>query len=257
MNASIYILTSKVLRFSICTSLPTFVIYRLYDPRRHWHSTPVLLPGKSHGWRSLEGCSPWGRWGSDTTEWLRFHFSLSCIGEGNGNPLQCSCLENSRDGGAWWAAVHGVAQSRTRLKWLSSSSSRLYDDSHSDRWGDIPLWLLFAFIKWLDLHLSSDTEHLSFYMPFACVLWKKVYSDILHIFQSLLFLLLSCMCCLYVSDMNHLKVISCKCLLAFSRLSLSKILLAVQNLLHLIMSHLGLFVCCCCCFLFPKGKWKY
>ena len=52
-----------------------------------------------------------------------FHFSLSCIGEGNGNPLQCSCLENPRDGGAWWAAVYGVAQSRTRLKWLSSSSS--------------------------------------------------------------------------------------------------------------------------------------
>ena len=56
---------------------------------------------------------------------LHFHFSLSCIGEGNGNPLQCSCLENPRDGGAWWAAVYGVAQSRTRLKWLSSSSSML------------------------------------------------------------------------------------------------------------------------------------
>ena len=82
----------------------------------------VLLPGKFHGRRSLEGCSPWGRWGSDTTERLHFHFSLSCIGEGNGNPLQCSCLENPRDSGAWWAAVYGVAQSRTRLKPLSSSS---------------------------------------------------------------------------------------------------------------------------------------
>ena len=91
--------------------------------RRQWHPTPVLLPGKSHGWRSLEGFSPWGRWGSDTTEWLHFDFSLSCIGEGNGNPLQCSCLENPRDGGAWWAAVYGVAQGQTRLKWLSSSSS--------------------------------------------------------------------------------------------------------------------------------------
>ena len=69
------------------------------------------------------GCSPWDREESDTTERLRFHFSLSCIGEGNGNPLQCSCLENPRDGGAWWAAVYGVAQSRTRLKRLSSSSS--------------------------------------------------------------------------------------------------------------------------------------
>ena len=90
---------------------------------RQWHPTPVLLPGKSHGWRSLESCSPWGLWGLDTTEQLHFHFSLSCIGEGNGNPLQCSCLENPRDGGAWWAAVYGVAQSRTRLKRLSSSSS--------------------------------------------------------------------------------------------------------------------------------------
>ena len=69
------------------------------------------------------GCSPWGREGSDTTERLHFHFSLSCIGEGNGNPLQCFCLENPRDGEAWWAAVHGVAQSWTRLKRLSSSSS--------------------------------------------------------------------------------------------------------------------------------------
>ena len=91
--------------------------------RRQWHPTPVLLPGKSYGRRSLVGCSPWGRWGSETSERLHFHFSLSCIGEGNGNPLQRSCLENPRDGGAWWAAVCGVAQSRTRLKRLSSSSS--------------------------------------------------------------------------------------------------------------------------------------
>ena len=92
--------------------------------RRQWHPTPVLLPGKSHGWRSLVGCSPWGHDESDTTERPHFHFSFSCIGKGNGTPLQCSCLENPRDGGAWWAAVYGVAQSRTRLKWLSSSSSR-------------------------------------------------------------------------------------------------------------------------------------
>ena len=63
---------------------------------------------------------------SDTTEILHFHISLSCIGEGNGNPLWCSCLENPRDGGAWWAADYGVAQSRTQLKWLSSSSSSIY-----------------------------------------------------------------------------------------------------------------------------------
>ena len=93
------------------------------DWRRQWHPTSVLLPGKSHGRRSLVGCSPWGREGSDMNEQLPFHFSLSCIGEGNGNPLQCSCLENPRDGEAWWAAVYGVTQSWTRLKRLSSSSS--------------------------------------------------------------------------------------------------------------------------------------
>ena len=92
--------------------------------RRQWHPTPVLLLEKSHG-RSLVGCSPWGRLELDTTERLHFHFSLSCIGERNGNPLQCSCLENPRDGGAWWAAVSGVAQSWTRLKRLSSSSSKV------------------------------------------------------------------------------------------------------------------------------------
>ena len=93
-----------------------------------WPRTPVLLPGKSHGWRSLVGCSPWGCEESDTTERLHFHFSLSCIGEGNGNPLQCSCLDNPRDGGAWWAAVYGVAKSRTRL-----------NDFHILFWG-LPRW---------------------------------------------------------------------------------------------------------------------
>ena len=92
--------------------------------RRQWHPAPVLLPGKSHGQRSLVGYSLWGLEGSDTTERLPFHFSLSCIGEGNGNPLQCSSLDNPRDRGAWWAATYRVAQSRTRLKRLSSSSSR-------------------------------------------------------------------------------------------------------------------------------------
>ena len=88
--------------------------------RRQWHPTLVLLPGKFHGRRSLVGYSPWGHEELDTTERLHFHFSLSCIGEGNGNPLQYSFLENPR---VWWAAIYGVAQSWTRLKWLSSSSS--------------------------------------------------------------------------------------------------------------------------------------
>ena len=90
--------------------------------RRKWQPTPVFLPGESQGQGSLVGCHLWGRTKSDTTEQRHFHFSLSCIGEGNGNPFQCSCLENPRDGGAWWAAIYGVAQSRTRLKCLSSSS---------------------------------------------------------------------------------------------------------------------------------------
>ena len=110
----------------VVASYHGLVIFMFLSPwarRRQWHPTPVLLPGKSHGRWSMVGCSPSGRWGSDTTEWLHFHFSLSCLGEENGNPLQCSCLENLRDGGAWWAAVYGVAQSRTWLKWLSSSSS--------------------------------------------------------------------------------------------------------------------------------------
>ena len=88
------------------------------------HSS-TLLPGKSHGLRSLVGCSPQGREELDTTERLHFDFSLSCVGVRNGNPLQCSCLENPRDSGAWWVVVYGVAQSRTRLRRLSSSSSML------------------------------------------------------------------------------------------------------------------------------------
>ena len=84
--------------------------------RRQWHPTPVLLTGKSHGRRSLVGCSPWGHKESDMSERLHFHFSLSCIGEGNGNPLLCSCLENPRDRGAWWAAIYGVAQGWIQLK---------------------------------------------------------------------------------------------------------------------------------------------
>ena len=101
------------------TSLSLFIFMHW---RMKWQPTPVLVPGKSLGQRSLVGCHPWGHEELDTTEWLHFHFSFSCIGEGNGNPLNCSCLEDSRDGGAWWVAVYGVPQSWTRLKRLSSSS---------------------------------------------------------------------------------------------------------------------------------------
>ena len=115
--------------------------------RRKGQPTPVLLPGKSHGWRSLVGYIPGGHEESDTTERLHFHFSLSCIGEGNGNPLQCSCLENPRDRGAWWAAVYGVAQSRTRLKRISSSSSRWFIILSGFLYPYCFLWLLYRLLR--------------------------------------------------------------------------------------------------------------
>ena len=96
-----------------CSNYRTIALISHTSGRRRWHPTPLLLPGKSHEWRSLVGCSPWGCKESDTTERLHFHFPLSCIGEGNGNQLQCSCLENPRDRGTWWAAIYGVAQRRT------------------------------------------------------------------------------------------------------------------------------------------------
>ena len=86
-----------------------------YSSTFAWKIPWMEEPGGLQSMGSLE---------SNTTERLHFHFSLSCIGEGNGDPLQCSCLENPRDGEASWAAVSGVTQSRTRLKRLSSSSSR-------------------------------------------------------------------------------------------------------------------------------------
>ena len=90
-------LGSLRVRHDRATSLSLFIVMHW---RRKWQPTPVFLPGESQGQGSLVGCSPWGCWESDTTERLHFHFSLSCIGEGNGNPLQYSCLENLMDRGA-------------------------------------------------------------------------------------------------------------------------------------------------------------
>ena len=88
--------------------------------RRQWHPTPVLLPGKSHGWRSLVACSPWGCYKSDRTEQLHFHFSLSCIGEGNGNPFQCSCREP--------VGLPSMGSHRVRHDWsdLAAAAARIY-----------------------------------------------------------------------------------------------------------------------------------
>ena len=134
--------------------------------RRQWHPTPVLLLGKSNGRRSLVGCSPWGRWESDTTERLHFHFSLWCIGEGNGNTLQCSCLENPRDGGAWWAAVSGVAQSRTRLKQLSSSTSK--------EWENILLYTSIHHLDKVSINLPSVDLYI-FKLLSVCEYWVTVW----------------------------------------------------------------------------------
>jgi len=120
--------------------------------KRKWQPAPVFLPGESQGRGSLVGCRLWGRAESDTTEQLPFHFALSCIGEGNGNPLQCSCLENTRDGGAWCAAVCGVAQSRTRLKRLGSSSSTGFQTR-----GWIS-WITYKFIKQICDLFGTQTQ---------------------------------------------------------------------------------------------------
>ena len=90
------------------TQLTSLSLFTFMHWRRKWQPTPVFLLGEPQGWGRLVGCRLWGRTESDTTERLHFHFSLSCTGEGNGTPLQYSCLENPRDGGAWWAAVYGV-----------------------------------------------------------------------------------------------------------------------------------------------------
>ena len=95
-TSDILVFRNKTILYEINIKVPIVIGVQ----RRQWQPTPVLLPGKSHGWRSLVGCSPWGREESETTERLHFHFSLSCIGEGNGNTLQRSCLVNPRDGGA-------------------------------------------------------------------------------------------------------------------------------------------------------------
>ena len=161
--------------------------------RRQWHPTPVLLPGESHGQRSLVGCSPWGHEESDMTARLHFPFSLLCMGEGNGNPLQCYCLENPRDGGAWWAAVYGVAQSRTWLKWLSSmkiywvptasgtkcisewTGQNLFPHGASMVWNVTMIWILTWFqwqgISFLMLLLSHEVlsqRNVNFKGSFIC-----------------------------------------------------------------------------------------
>ena len=141
------------------------------------------LPGKSHGQRSLVGCSPWGHQESDTTEPLHFHFSLSCIEGGNGSPLQCSCLENPRDGRGWWAAVYGVAQSQTRLKRLSRSSMTFLST-------DLGILIFLESLSRYLCKLSFLSQYLYYFPPFFLIyayiefLWSLWH---LHNFLSNLF----------------------------------------------------------------------
>ena len=153
------------------------IIINLFSRRRQWHPTPVLLPGKSHGWRRLIGCSPWSREEWDTTERLHFHFSLSCIGEGNGNPLQCSSLENPRDRGAWWASVSGVAQSRTRLKRRSSSSSSSIFEIEKSQASKFVLFLnCFGYPGSLYFHKNvRSSSSISAKMLWLCWIYRSIF----------------------------------------------------------------------------------
>ena len=158
--------------------------------------------------RSLVGCSPWGLEESDTTERLHFHVSLSSIGGGNGNPLQNSCLENPRDGGAWWAAVYGVAQSRTRLKRLSSSSIAcgILVPQH---------WTHVCLNHWTTSKVPS--EHLFICLLPICIFsLEKMSVQVFYPFLRIICLLFWLSNCLYILDFGH---IICKYFLPFSKLS--------------------------------------
>ena len=130
------------------------------------------LPGKSHGWRRLVGCSLWGCKESDTTERLPFHFSFSCIGEGNGNPLQCSCLENPRDGGAWW--LPSIGSHRVGHDWSDLAAWHLetcywwtyLQDSSAD--ADIENRLACGFIAELSFHFQKQ---IVFFFFFKQIVW--------------------------------------------------------------------------------------
>ena len=150
-------------------------------------------------------CSPWGCEESDTTEQLPFHFSLSCIGEGNGNPLQCSCLENPRDEGAWWAAVYGVAQSRTRLKRLSSSSIRIMV-AHWVRKYSLCFYLLKEIVESCHNFILKclDNSHMKPSMPGALCFGKLLIVDDISVID-----IGHSHCIFFLWAFSHMKDLTC------------------------------------------------
>ena len=149
----------------------------LHYQRKQWQPTPVLLPGKSHGRKSLVGCSPWSREESETTERLHFHFSLSCVGEGNGNPHQCFCLENPREGGAWWAAVHGVTQSGHGFSDLADASFLFFCSfALLYAFEVVASWRLYGLISGgKDFHRTTKLEIIHIYLYyFSIIVYYKI-----------------------------------------------------------------------------------
>ena len=130
------------------------------DAEKAMAPTPILLPGKSHGQRSLVGCSPWGRKESDMTERLHFHFSLSCTGEGNGSPLPCSCLENPRDGEAWWLPSMGLH----KVRHDGATSLSPFTSMHWRR-------------KWQPTLVFLPGESQGWWSLAGCRLWGRTESD--------------------------------------------------------------------------------
>ena len=174
---SFYFFSNEHIIFhSKCTILLTYSHQQ--HQRRQWHPTPALLPGKSHGRRSLVGCSPWGREESDTTERLPFHFSLSCTEEGNGNPLQCSCLENPRDGEP--GGLHSMGSHRVGHDGSDSAAAAAHTGSNSStssstvlkiqikpnplsQFRDSPLWPCQMKAWFSHLKNRDAGQHASFY----------------------------------------------------------------------------------------------
>ena len=150
--------------------------------RRWFHPTPVLLPGKSHGRRSLLGCSPWGCEESDKTERLHFHFSLSCIGEGNGNPLPCSCLEKHRHGGAWWLPSMGSHRVGHDWSGLAAAAAILYllEISNSNMFLEFKVTQVLEVV--LLCFLRQESRHMFMFLYSPCFFHK---SRIVHILYAL------------------------------------------------------------------------